>query len=553
MALTDRFKSMFSAAPAAVPTPPAKVLEEDAAAPADDVMTTPLTGQVRRAVDALYKVELTPATALRAMRAARDLSDVPMFVATAMEALRRNPNLQSVLQTRVLAVASLPLIAEPGGKKLADRKAAEAVQPVLSSEAVEGVVPHLLLTGAYLGFGVAQLFWDTSSTPWAVVSARDVEPHFVTFDKRDSRTPLLLPATAGAPLEQLPHGKFIYHRPGLLPGNPATSSIAYAVLFYEALKGLALQGWVGFAEVFGQPLRLGRFPLGHEKTPQGRKDVETLKRALRELGADAWAALPEGMKIEIIEAAGRNGSAEVYERLCRFIDEQVARLVLGGSLTSGTGNTGSGGSQALGSVHNELRIDILKADAKALANSIRRCLVRPYVAWNHGPTVATPTVYFQLDEAEDVGAWVTATNTAMQAGLRVPVSEFYTRLDIRPPEGDEEVLGGLQAPSTEALRTHPRPQRFSASGEAENNEGAHDELDDLADELFADDGFVQADADADELLLNAIANARDADELRAALIEVVRTGDVAALQAVLTAAPTAARLVGEAGFVAGGE
>lgn len=519
-------------------------LAEDLAAPNTSLVSDiSHTGQVRKAVDDLISSDLTPTLAMRAMRAARDLSDVPFFVRTAMEALRRDPNLQSVIQTRVLAVCSLPLVAEQAGKKLQDRKATEAAQEVLESEAVESVVPHLLLNGVYLGFGIAQNFIDTSVQPWGVSEITDVSPAFVTFDKADGRTPYLYPQNQGEGLQPLPYGKFIFHRPGLIAGNPATSGIAYAALFYYTLKNLALKDWVGFVELYGQPIRVGKYPQGLGATAAGKKDLEVLKRALRDLGGDAWAMLPDSMKVEFVEAASRNSSAEVYERLCRFLDEQLAKLVLGGSLTSGTGNTGSGGSQGLGVVHNELRADILKADAKALATTLRRYLIKPLTQWNFGPGVAVPKVYFQVEEAEDVAAKVKAICDLTDRGFKVPAAELYALLDIREPEGDEEVIGGTPA----AAGTEGLTVKLSA-----DNSNA-DELDALIAELQAEEGYALAEAQADEALLAAIEQATDAETLKKALMAAVRTGKVDGLQAVFTAGATAARVAGDVGVIVGGK
>lgn len=543
--------------------PTRQELAEDLAAPAAVLgPEVQATGAVRKAVDDLITIDLTPASAIRAMRAARDLSDVPLFAKVALEALRRDPNLRSLMQTRVLAVASLPLVAEVTGKKLQDRKAAEAAQEVLDSEAVEDIVPHLLLQGIYLGYGAAQNFIDSSFQPWVLTEIRPIPAHFMTFSRLDATTPYVLPQEQGGKPEQLLAGKHIYHRPGMIAGNPLTSSIAYTVLFYYALKNLVLKDWMGFVELYGQPVRVGKYPKGIGNTPAGKKDLDVLKRALRDLGGDAWAMLPEDMKIEFVEAASRNSSAEVFERMGRFLDEQVAKLVSGGTLTSGTGNTGSGGSQALGVVHNELRTDILKADAKAMGTTLRRHLIRPLTVWNFGANVQVPKVYFQVEEAEDVAAKVKAICDLSDRGWKVPTAELYALLDVRAPEGDEEVIGGKapepEAPAAPAGRQEPDDDdqdeeddgvqgmtaRFNAGQGAD---AERDELDDLSDELFAEDGYARADAEADAALLAAIEGASTVEELKAALIAAVKTAGVEVLQAAYTTAGTAARLAGEFG------
>lgn len=523
--------------------PTRQELAEDLAAPAAVLgPEVQATGAVRKAVDDLFTVDLTPATAIRALRAARDLSDVPYFAKIAMEALRRDPHLQSLLQTRVLAVSGLPLVAEVVGKTAQDRKAQEQAQDVLNSPMVERIVPRLLLQGIYFGYGVAQLFVDSSRQPWVVRDMQPVPAHFMTFSRLDAATPYVLPQEQGGAPERLLVGKHIYHRPSMLDGSPPASSIAYAVLFYYALKSLALKDWVGFVELYGQPVRVGKYPKGIGSTPAGKKDLDVLKRALRDLGGDAWAMLPEDMKIEFVEAASRNASAEVYERLCRFLDEQVAKLIQGGSLASGTGNTGSGGTQALGTVHGDRFTSIIKADAKGLAAALRDHLIRPLTVWNIGDNVPVPKVYFNTEEPEDVSAKVKSICDLADRGLRVPAAELYALLDVRAPEGDEETIGGKSAdaqPANEAAEG--LTARFSA------DQDDRDELDDLSDELFAEDGYALADKEADAALLAAIEGASTVEELKAALIAAVKTAGVEGLQAAYTTAGTAARLAGEFG------
>lgn len=518
------------------------------------------TGQTRRAVDAYTgRGDITPAQALRAMSAARE-GNVAAFVPLALEALRRDPNLRSVMQTRILAVASLPLTVEPGGSKAADRKAAEAVQELLDGGAADGVLEHLLFAN-YLGFSAAQAVWDTSSERWTP-SLHEVPHAWFVLDKSDARTFYLAPREAGGVPSALPTGKFVVHTPWLVPGNPLASGIAYTAIFYAALKALTARGWSAFAEIYGQPLRLGTYPAGLGATAQGKKDLEVLKRALAGMGQDAWAAIPESLKIEIIEASARNGSAEVFERLCRFVDEQLAKLTLGGSLTSGTGNTGSGGSQALGVVHNELRADIMRADAKSLAGALRRDLVTPFVRWNLGATVAIPRLRFVIEEAEDLTALADAVAKLVPLGWRVSQDELRAKFGLRAPKGEDEVLrpaGAAPAPADAGdagdgftARARAFAHRGRQASHALSGVEA-DELDHILADFQRDEEYSAADEAGQAQLVAAIERAESVEDLRAALLAVVKTGDVTAMQDALTAPLTIAAAAGEAGVDVGGK
>lgn len=534
-------------------------LAENIALPSDFGIATSETptGQTRKPTDAYTaRGDATPASALSAMRAARD-GDVAAYVPHALEALRRDPNLRSVMQTRILAVSSLPLVAEPAGPKAADRKAAEAVQELFDSGAADSVLDHLLFA-SYLGFSPAQAIWDTSGERWEPV-LHEVPHGWMVLEKADGRTFYLAPKEAGGKPLALPVGKFVIHTPWLVPGNPLVSGIAYTAIFYAALKTLTAKGWAAYGEIFGQPMRIGKYPAGLGSTAQGKKDLDVLKRALAGMGQDTWAMIPESLKIEIVEAAARDGSAQVYERLCRFVDEQLAKLVLGGSLTSGTGNTGSGGSQALGVVHNELRADIMRADARSLANTLRRDLVAPFVRWNLGANVAIPRLRFVIEEAEDLTALTDAVARLVPLGWKVSQDELRAKFNLRTPSDTDDVLSSPSAPpvagqdegSDGFTASRSAPSRFTAS--TDPDEDAGDDFDDMLGEYVRDPDYVSADEDATAQLTAAIESAESIEGLRAALLAAIRGGDIEALQASLTTPLTVAAAAGQSGADIGTE
>ncbi len=509
-------------------------------APASETFTSSVTtGAVRKATESGYSLEFSPTQVMKALRSAQAGTNLEEFVRVASVVLRRSAKLRSVLTTRVLAVTGLPRVVEPGDTRLKSRKAAEACQALTRTPQFKGLLRHLMWA-VYYGWSGAQTIYGKGAQEWPVEAFKPIPQQWFMFDPNEGDTPMLVPQEPGEQPQPLDvFGKFVFHAPSILPGQPYLNGIAYTAVFYAALVHVVLKQGTQFVELFGQPMRLGKFPKGD--TEGHKKDRAALRKALESLGADAWAMIPEDMQIEFLKDATVGGSIDVYERWARYFDELLAGLVLGASLTSGTGNTGSGGSQALGVVHNELRADLMRADADDLADTISRDVFAPFVAFNFGPDVAVPIFRMPVEEAEDITAWVDATDKAMRNGLRVPAEEFYARLNIRAPKDGEEVLGGTPAPTD----PNPTQQANTARFAAANDE--RDELDDLIDELVAEDGFTKADADADEQLLAAIENAANADELKAALLAAVRTGNVEGLQAVFTAGTTAARVAGDEG------
>lgn len=61
------------------------------------------------------------------------------------------------------------------------------------------------------------------------------------------------------------------------------------------------------------------------------------------------------------------------------VNEQISKAILGQTLTSDSG----GGSYAQSKTHDEVRHDLTVADAKALAVTIRRDIIRPLVYLNY--------------------------------------------------------------------------------------------------------------------------------------------------------------------------
>src|SRR3984957_3232204 len=142
-----------------------------------------------------------------------------------------------------------------------------------------------------------------------------------------------------APLEPF---KFLVHYSKAKSGLPIRGGLARAAGWSYLFKNYVLKDWVTFAEVFGQPLRLGKYHPGASE-----QDKLALLNAVSRIGTDAAAIMPESMVIEFTEAH-QNGSAELYQRFCEYLDAQVSKAVLGQTLTTEMPN--AGGSRAAAQV-----------------------------------------------------------------------------------------------------------------------------------------------------------------------------------------------------------
>src|SRR4030042_1273029 len=162
------------------------------------------------------------------------------------------------------------------------------------------------------------------------------------------------------------------------------------------LKNYALKDWAAFNEVFGMPLRLGKYDPGASAA-----DREALIRAIRSLGSDAAGVISKNTEIEFVEAASRlSGNANPYQTLAEFCNREMSKAVLGQTLTTDT--AGATGTYSAARVHAQVRRDLVEADAQTLAVTLREQLLRPLVGFNFGWDRPCPWFRFKLAEEEDL-------------------------------------------------------------------------------------------------------------------------------------------------------
>lgn len=231
------------------------------------------------------------------------------------------------------------------------------------------------------------------------------------------------------------------HIPKLKSGLPIRGGLARLAAWAFLLKSYTLKDWAAFLEVFGMPLRVGRYP--RSATPDEKR---VLLRAVRDLAADAAAIIPSGMEIEFVEAKGGSGNA-VFGAMAEYLDAQISKAVLGQTMT-----TDNGSSLAQAQVHENVRYDILRADGRQVSTTINRDLVHPYIAFNFGPQQHYPTVDFPVAEAEDIQTLSEALTKLVPLGLRVQLAEVREKMGLSEPGDDDDVLA---APAAAASATKP--------------------------------------------------------------------------------------------------
>ena len=285
------------------------------------------------------------------------------------------------------------------------------------------------------GISLSEITWGVDSQGRNVVEDITwVHPKKIFWDSIDDAIKITTREyPQGIPL---PNNKFIIHRYKAKSGHPSRAGVLRIVSWMYLFKNYDLKDWVSFCEVFGMPLRLGKYDASASDA-----DKAALMEAIIQLGTDAAGIVPSTTTIEFIES-NKQSSAEIYEKLARYCDEQMSKAVLGQTLTSDSGS----GSYAQSKTHNEVRKDLTAADANALENTLRRDLIRPLVEFNFGYGTPIPTLQFQTEDAEDLKETSEIYRTlACDMGLEIPKRHLYKKFGIPKPEHGEPVTQRQQA------------------------------------------------------------------------------------------------------------
>ena len=401
-----------------------------------------------------------------------DAGDVLRQMELFEEMEEKDPHLFSQLQTRKNAVTGLDFEIIPFSDDPRDKEIADFIEEQINGiESLEDVETDLL-DAIGKGFAVSEIMWGYDEGHVVVREIKSRHQKRFFWDSLDDSFKV---RTKDAPEGiLLPTNKFIVHRYKARSGHTSRAGILRVVAWMYLFKNYDLKDWVSFAEVYGLPLRLGKYAPGASEA-----DKVALMQALIQIGADAAGIIPDGTSIDFITTE-KTSSSDLYERLARYCDEQISKAILGQTLTSDSG----GGSYAQSKTHNDVRHDLTVADCKSLASTLRRDLIRPLCIFNFGEDKRVPHIRFDCEESEDLTQTATIIGTLVnEVGLRVPTSFIYKKFSIPEPEADEEVAAPR---STSAgltglpFKKEPNPAQIALKAEGDGGIGTQQHIDKLA-------------------------------------------------------------------------
>lgn len=382
---------------------------------------------------------LSPARLSSALRAA-DNGDLISQHRLFADMEERDAHLYAEMGKRKMGLLNLDWdIVPPRNATAAEKASAEWAKEVIG-DGVDDFEDLILacMDGVGHGFSGIELEWRKEG--------KELLPEFFPrpqewFQLSQDRKALRLRDGSADGAELTPFG-WIFHEHGKAKTGYIARLGLYRVLSWPFLyKAYGIGDFAEFLETFGLPFVVGKYAAGATDAEKA-----SLMRAVTALGHDARAIMPADMVLEITKIAGGSGSGGgSHLDMVAWADKSQSKCILGGTLTSQA--DGKSSTNALGNVHQEVRHDIIEADARQVAGTLTRHLVYPLIALNRGGVDSLrrcPRMEFDTGVPEDLVAYADALQKLAPL-FNIPASWVRERLHIPEAEEGEEVLGGKSA------------------------------------------------------------------------------------------------------------
>lgn len=433
--------------------------------------------------------------------------------------IERDCHAYAVIQKRKMSVTSREWVVEPASTKRQDKAAAELVRAQLAELGFDQVCLGLL-DAILKGYAVGEVMWAVRDGMIVVDDVRARKQRRFVFTT-DSELRMLVPENLVDGVA-LPDRKFIVHRFGAKDGNPYGLGLGHKLFWPVFFKRQDLAFWLTFTDKFASPTVVGKY-----QASASTEDRRKLLAATQAVSREAGVIIPEGMLLELMEAA-RSGSVDAYEKLARYMDEQISEAVLGETLTT----TQGAGSRAASQTHNEVREELSKADADVLSDTLNRTLVRWIVELNM-PGARPPKVWRIFEEPEDLKA--RAERDRILYGMGYKPTPEYVQATYGEGWVPRESTPGDHSGGANGMITRPPAAEFAEGDDA-----------DVA-MAYADQAGERAPGAMDPLVApirDLVEKAGSLEEVRDQLLELYPEMDAAGFTDLMGEALTASHLAG---------
>lgn len=352
---------------------------------------------------------LTPGKLAAIFREA-DQGDIRRQMELYEEMEEKDAHLASILQTRKAAVQGMNYRFIPYSPEPDDVQMSEFVQTVIESLEFDRIMTDIL-DALGKGFSVHEIMWQVIEGKVVIEDIRWINPKRISF--AEGEEPRLLEPSGYSGIKP-PPWKLVVYRSCQRSGSVVRAGLLRSIAWVYLFKNYALKDWAIFNEVFGMPLRVGRYD-----PTASIEDRESLRRAIAAMGTDAAAIISKNTDIEFVEAGSRaTGHANPFIAMAEFCNREMSKAILGQTLTTDVAQ--ATGTYGAAKVHDQVRRDIVQSDADSLAATLRMQVFRPLIGFNFGWDHNPPFLHFSFKEEVDLKQISETYRNLNEMGIQVP-------------------------------------------------------------------------------------------------------------------------------------
>jgi SPP1 gp7 family putative phage head morphogenesis protein len=346
----------------------------------------------------------------------------------------------AVLQTRILSVSQQEYEIHPFSEDKRDVDICEYVKDIVKEINLRQLIQDLM-PGVLYGFSVVEIIWKQMGLDIVPSVFLFKHPRRFVFDL--DRKLRLRTRTNYLRGEEIPDKKFIY-LPFGITDSPYGDGLGRRLWWPVWFKKHGVKYFLTFLDKFSCPTPIGYYPENATKEDQNK-----LLDAISAIQTDTGIIVPEGMRVELLEAT-RSGKSS-YLDFCSYMDAQISKCVLGQTLTT---ELNEKGSYAASKTHDRVREDIKAADSLTIANCLNQTLVRWIVDLNYDQGSSCPRIVFVNHEEQSLQT----AKRDLEIAKAVPVgaSYIYEKYNIPEPQKGDVILYENQPKSD-----MPKDQNFS--------------------------------------------------------------------------------------------
>lgn len=325
--------------------------------------------------------------------------------------LLRDDQVISTLQQRRSGLTSATWRIEPASESAIDVAAADFLQEQLEYVGWDDVTDKMLY-GVFYGYAVAEAMFRMTETNQ--VGLQDIKVRDRGRFKFNLETELMLMDDIRHPQGLvMPDRKFWTYCAGAThDDNPYGQGLAHSLYWPVFFKRNDIKFWLIFLEKFGMPTTAVRLPEGQMASPA---QVNKAKQVLASIQADSGVVIPDGMVIDLIEAA-RSGTAD-YNGLVERMDKAISKVVLSQTMT-----TDDGSSRSQAEVHSGVGQAVIDSDGDLIADSFRRSIGTWLTEWNF-PGAQVPHVVRNTEPEDDLNERAERDNKIFTLGYE-PTEDY---------------------------------------------------------------------------------------------------------------------------------